>query len=103
MSTKSVIISLLGVIVIGGAMYFSMGHSSNKIIMEDSSSIRTSKESTSLAEGKGVALEPGKNASNDEIIDYIVDGQTNNETKAAEASLETSSSVEAEPTIVTNF
>jgi len=50
-----------------------------------------------------VTQEPAQDASTDAIIDYIVDGQSGDETKAAQATLETKVVADSEPTINTNF
>lgn len=103
MSTKNIISSLIGVIVIGGAIYFFMENSSNKTQVKDPAPISTSKENVLPQEQKNIVLEPKKNASSDEIIDYIVDGQSNDEMTAVETALKTPPSEEKDPTIVTNF
>jgi hypothetical protein len=98
MSTKNIIFSLVGVIVIGGAIYFSMSKKSTDIEIKTMPPV-----SATQTEKKEIIQEPAKDASTDQIIDYIVDGQSGDETRAAQASLETSATAEAEPTINTNF
>jgi hypothetical protein len=98
MSTKNIILSLVGVIIIGGAVYFAMSQQSTK--MTTTSPVSTSKNEQVQP---GVTPEPTKNASNDAIIDYLVDGQSADITAAAEASLQTSIPQEEEPSISTNF
>ncbi len=99
MSTKNIIISLIGVIVIFGAIYFAMSkNSSNKAITQTPPVATTTKSDT-----PGVTAEPTAAASNDAIIDYIVDGQSADITAAAQAELKTSVPDIAEPTISTNF
>ncbi len=98
MSTKNIILSLVGVIIIGGAVYFAMLQQSTEITT--TAPITTSKSEETRP---GVTPAPTKNASNDAIIDYLVDGQSADITTAAEASLQTSIPPTEEPTISTNF
>ncbi len=105
MSTKNIILCLVGVIIIGGAIYFAMSKKSSDVAITPPP-IQTTKDETSLSDGKSVTMEPRKDASNEEIIDYIVDGQARDETQVVEASLEISSASDTSveiPTINTNF
>lgn len=98
MSTKNIVLSLVGVILIGGAIYFSMSKKAAEIEMKTMPPV-----STTQSEKTAVTQEPTKEASTDTIIDYLVDGQSSDETKAAQATLDAPISAEAEPTINTNF
>ena len=102
MSTKTIVVSLIGVILIGGAIYFTMSQKSSKVTTLTTPIQTTQKENSTSTETQSTP-EPTKNSSSNEIIDYIVDGQSSDEIKAAEASIDTSSSATVEPTISTNF
>jgi hypothetical protein len=97
MSTKSIIITLVGIIVIGGATYFAMSKKQNPL------PANISPVSTTQNEIVTPVKEPTKDASTDEIIDYLVDTQSEEEMKAAKATLDTSPTSLDEPTISTNF
>lgn len=94
MSTKYIITILVGVIIIGGSIYFSMLPRTNNDMMS-STSISTTKS--------GEVLAPTKSASTDEIIDYIVDEQSKEETKTVQVILDASLTSPEQPTISTNF
>lgn len=100
MSTKTIIISLLGVILIGGAVYFSMSKNNDTAVTQNQPVTTTN---TPTADTTSVTQEPTKDTSTDGIIDYIVDGQSGDEMRAAQTSLDAPLSTEAEPTINTNF
>jgi hypothetical protein len=84
MSTKNIIISLIGVILIGGSVYFSM---SKKQAVQPVQTPPVTTTNTENTASQSVVVEPTQNASTDEIIDYIVDGQTKEESQAAQATL----------------
>lgn len=101
MSTKQILITLVGIIIIGGALYLSMSKKNTENV---ATTAPVTIDKNEITTSKDLTMEPSKNASNDEIIDYIVDGQSSDETTAAEASLKTSSTATVEePTISTNF
>lgn len=103
MSTKNIIISLVGVIVIGSAVYFTITHTPGTDISDTIDPIQKT-GSSSFGEDKNITMDPDRNASNDEIINYLVEGQSNDEKKAAQVTLKASSTVEIkDPTISTNF
>ncbi len=103
MSTKTIIISLVGFILIGSLVYFSM--EKKKLTLEATAILPVQTTNTKNSTQKdGVIKEPTATSSTDEIINYIVDGQSNNEPQAAQASLNaTSSFSEGDLVIKTNF
>ena len=104
MSTKTVIISLIAARIIGGAIYFTMANSSTVAMSNDYLSTQAEKSDNSITEDPRIVMVPNKEATNDQIIDYIVDGQSHDETMAAQATLEASgTSTIEEPIIRTNF
>lgn len=98
MSTKNIIISLIGVIIIVGAVYLAMSKKSTEMLPETQPISTTKSENV-----PGVTPEPTAAASNDQIIDYIVDGQAADITTAAEAELNVTVPTIDEPAISTNF
>jgi hypothetical protein len=104
MTTKSILISLCGVIVISGAIYFAMSKKTPILSTYDITPVETKKQETSLVVEKDITSEPKKNASNEEIIDYIVEGQPSDEAKAAQAEIDATSSTSQQDTVIkTNF
>lgn len=99
MSTKNILISLVGLIIIGSAIYFSMskrqatGTTPPPPITTETSN-DTPTEQTQ---------EPTASASTDEIIDYIADTQQQDESKVVQTVLDASPDTTEVPTINTNF
>lgn len=100
MSTKNIIISLVGVIIISGSVYFSM---SKKQTTQPAQTPPVTTTNTENNASQSAVVEPTQNASTDEIIDYLVDVQTKEESQAVQATLDTPATSASEPTINTNF
>lgn len=103
MSTKTIIISLVGVIFIGSAIYFSTTKKSLSIEATTLPPVQTIKIENPTP-GESPVKEPTSTSSTDDIINYLVDKQPRYETETAQKTLEASatSSVDA-PIIRTNF
>jgi len=103
MSTNKVLISLCAVIIIGGAVFFTMSKKISDKPM-DVTPVQASNQGTSQVANTQVTSEPAKDASSDAIVDYLVDGLSSDVTSSAKATVDTPtpSSQEA-PTIQTNF
>ena len=95
MSTKSIILTLIGVIIIGDAVYFSMSKKPTNTL--------TNTKPVTTTYDMVTSQEPTKNTPTDEIIDYIVDRQSEDETNVAQVTLETSPNSVSMPSITTNF
>ena len=109
MSTKTVLISLCAAIIIGGVVFFTL--EKNKLSQSDAYNQTPAdvtytppQQDNSHTEDKSITLEPSKTASNDQIIDYIVEGQPSNETKTAKTMINaTMTSSDHDVSIRTNF
>lgn len=92
-NTKTIIWSISGLIVIAGALYFNIIKNPREGMMQENKT-STGNES----------VEPAKNASNEEIIDYLVDYMTKDGTSSAEASMDsTTPSSQTASNVNTNF
>jgi hypothetical protein len=100
MTTKNSIICLIGVIVIGGAIYFSMNKTATTVTVQP---ISVTKEEVAPKQTDETTPAPTSDASTDEIIDYIVDGQSQDEVLAVQKTLEASSTPIINPAVSTNF
>lgn len=103
MSTKTIIITACGILLIGGAVYFT----TQKKDTDVPPTVSTAQPTVQAVETKEVAAtiaqEPTKDSSSDQIIDYLVDDLTRNETGAAEATLDAAVPTQSDITINTNF
>ncbi len=99
MSTKNIIISLVGIIIIGGVVYFSM--SQQKVTT--SAPLPPVTIDATNSSNTGQSPEPTASASTNEIIDYIADGQQQDESKVIQSMLDASPETTEAPTINTNF
>lgn len=105
MSSKTILISLCAVIIIGGALYVAISQksSTNNNVAIETPPVQTQAEVPAQKE-ETVVTAPKADASTDVIIDYLVDGQTSNETKTVQATLDASiPSTTQDSTINTNF
>jgi cytoskeletal protein RodZ len=104
MTTKTIIVSLVGVILMGSAVYFSMQKQPLSIEATTLPPVQTIRLADSSTTEKNPQKEPTATSSTDEIINYLVDVQPHNETQATQVSLETLTPTAVEsPTISTNF
>lgn len=103
MSTKAIIFSLVGVIVIGSAIFFAMKGNMSVVVTTEPLPVQITKEETPNV-GDSLAVEPTTNSTNDEIIDYLVDGQSHDETVVAKATIDSVAPAPfQEPITSTNF
>ncbi len=102
MSTKTIITSLVGVIVLGSIVYFTMKGKDPVVVTTAPLPVQIVKEET--PQGDVAVVEPNKNSTSDEIIDYLVDGQSKDETITLKASLDAAAPAALqEPVMSTNF
>ena len=102
MSTKTIITSLVGVIIVGSIIYFTMKGKDPVAVTTEPVPVQIVKEET--PQGETAVVGPTKNASTNEIIDYLIDGQSRDETTAAKATVDAiAPSPLQEPVTSTNF
>jgi hypothetical protein len=103
MSTKNIIISLVGVIVIGTAVYFSITKEHLSIEATTLPPTQTTKIEN-LTQKDDSVKEPTSTSSTDDIINYLVNVQPHIETQSAQKILDVSATSSADtPIIRTNF
>lgn len=103
MPTNKVLISLCAVIIIGGAIFFTM---SKKVsdTPTDVAPIQASNQEASLEANSQVTSEPEKNASSDAIVDYLVDSLSSDVTASAKTTIDAPApSSQGDTSIQTNF
>lgn len=105
MSTKTIIITACGILLIGGAVYFATQKKATDV--PPAPTVTTEQPAVQAVETKEatniVAQEPTKDTSSDQIIDYLVDDLTRNETSAVEATIDAGVPAQSDVTISTNF
>ncbi len=109
MSKNILLIAVFGIVIIGGSVYYALNNKRHTPIQKTTETARvtpveqiiatTAKEDTS-----DLASTHKKDASSDEIINYIVDDLASDESKAFEITLTSTSTSSSDiPTIGTNF
>ena len=100
-STKTILWSVSGIILLAAAFYMVGSKKKDEQGMTSEERARSvTQENSSVP----TTAPPAKDASSEAIIDYLVDGQSNDDTKSAEASIDnTSPASQGETTINTNF
>lgn len=94
-STKTIAWSVGGLIVIAGAIYVALLNTPNENMMGVMLDNKTTNEETSA---------PSQDASNEQIIDYLVDEMAEDDTASAETSLDaTTPSSQTTGDVNTNF
>lgn len=109
MSKNILLIAVFGIIIIGGSVYYATNNKQSLPIQKTrEAAINVPAEkitaTTTNNDISDVASSPKKDAQSDEIIDYIVDGLSSDESKTIDMTLAaTSSGTQEEPVIGTNF
>lgn len=101
MNHKGLIVTLVIIIVLSGIVYFSLPKNNNGLAPTG-----TTTEESSTSASTAATETPSAQASNDQIIDFIVDDLAKEETRAAEASIQTTvpaAQSDAVGSINTNF
>jgi hypothetical protein len=98
MTSKNVLITLIGVIIIGSAVYFAMSKRATAPIAPPPITTQNTEKDT-----KAEVVAPSAQASTNDIIDYIVDGQSKDEMNVTQEALKENVAPTSEPTISTNF
>ncbi len=102
-STKTIIVSLCGVLLIGGAVYFAKPKSPEKLSDNKITEQEPVKTPPQPVEKKESTQEPTAVSSSDAIVDYIADTLTENETQAVTEVINAGAPVESDVVIGTNF
>lgn len=104
-STKTIIMSLFGIIIIGSAVYFAKPKQVVEVQpVQVTEKVVEAPISPEAQTSPSLVVTPTQDASNDQIIDYIVDGLTTDEMNAARATISSSTpGSQADLTIGTNF
>jgi hypothetical protein len=105
MPKKTFLLSFFGVLVIGGTLYFSSPQKSKAPVVTSPALVQVSQdEKIQQPSMVPTSTEPSKDASTEEIVDYLVDGVTDDETSATEKIIDDSVATStADVAISTNF
>ncbi len=105
MSTKTILLSSLAIIVIGGAVLFSSPKKVNDTPAPSQQAVSANTQNQQLMhiDEQAGTPEPKASASSDEIIDYLIDDLTKDETKATESMIDTVPNATSDVSISTNF
>ena len=103
MPKKTLPLSLFGIIIIGSAVYFASPKESKVPIVASSTVHILQNKKTQDLTSRGTSTEPPKNASTDEIIDYITYGISTDEISVTEKIMAATSSLTKDVIISTNF
>lgn len=104
-STKTIIMSLCGLIIIGSAVYFAKPKQVVQVQpVQVTEKVVEAPIAPATQTSPSLVAAPTQDASNDQIIDYIVDGLTADEMNAARATISSSTpGSQIDLTIGTNF
>lgn len=97
MNNKGLITALIIIIILGGVIYFTLPQKAQ---------VTEATGTTTTEETVGAIASPTSQSSSEEIIDFIVNDLTSDETKAAEATIDStlpSSQSEVAASLQTNF
>ena len=102
MSTKTTFLAVIGILIISSAVYFSAPKkASNTSLTNPLSATRGEAPTTSE---ETLSVMPKSSASSEEIIDYLVDGLSEDETRSTQIVLDTSELPAHENVVIsTNF
>lgn len=102
-STKTIIVGLCGILLIGGAVYFAKPKSIEKLSDNTGTTQEPIKTAPQQTEQMANTQEPTPESSSDAIVDYIADTLTENETQAVTEVINAGVPVESDVVIGTNF
>lgn len=103
-SKKTTLVSISAILVIGGAVYFAKPRKAEAPITAPLTAPLVVQDTRQVDQPSTTTLqEPTKDSSSVEIIDYLVDDLTKNESQAAEAVIDKPTPTQAEIMIGTNF
>lgn len=85
MTNKGLVVALLILIILGGVIYFTLSKETDSKTPPTGATSKT--ESVTEASSSS-AQTPTNTASNDEIVDYLIDGLGNDETSTASAAID---------------
>ena len=109
MPKNILLIAVFGIVIIGGSVYYALNNKRHTPIQKTIESTRVTPveqmtATTTKEDTNDLSSTPKKDASSDEIINYIVDDLASDESKAFEITLTTTSTSSPDiPTIGTNF